>query len=460
MTLSRLFLSGYMAYHSLGQARYPYKPLGVIKQDQARRVRAAVAHAYSFVPYYHDIMGKLGLRPTDFRVAEDLRKLPVLRRDQVQRDPEYFVSKVEPLDRHLRIRNSGSMGKPCTFYYDARCLCQDAAHGGRARAVVARFVGRSSGYRKTQVFPPAGSMDTSQRFYHDRTLVPAAFSFRRQRLSLLDPPELNQPLMEEFKPDVIQTYGSYAESLFAYSQATGKPFHHPKILLYTADQLADSARKLIEEEFEIQVLSIYEATAAYNIGFECERHKGLHLNIDLVPVRVVDIEGRDLPDGESGDLVVSNLTNRGTMLLNYHLGDVAAILPESCPCGRSLPLLTHVQGRSDDWMKLPSGEMVHPQVMARIVSCTDQIWQWQVVELASGHLKLSLVPTETCNREETAGRIRTVCTQTLGTGVQVDVEFVDSVERTPAGKVRPVISLLAKSRAGSGQESRKGDPCC
>jgi len=70
---------------------------------------------------------------------------------------------------------------------------------------------------------------------------------------------------------------------------------------------------------------------------------------------------RGTRDGESGDVVVSNLVNRATVLLNYRLGDIARKLSRTCPCGRSLPLLSFPEGRNDEYLQLASGKVMHPQ---------------------------------------------------------------------------------------------------
>jgi phenylacetate-CoA ligase len=280
-----------------------------------------------------------------------------------------------------------------------------------------------------------------ERFYRENTLLPRGVGPQRQSLSLTDPLETNVPLINGFKPDIIQTYGSYLAMLSRYSQATGHLWHWPKVLLYTADSLPESARRLIEEELQIPVFGTYEATEAYNIGFECEQHAGLHLNIDLCPVRIVDGAGKRLPDGESGDVVISNLINRATVLLNYRLGDVAATLPDSCPCGRSLPLLSNVLGRSDDWIELPAGQWLHPRAVPNLIKHCEGVWQYQVVQRTISHFDVSLVTSETCDREETRRRIAAQFERRFGEDITVDIHFVDSIPRTAAGKVRAVISL-------------------
>jgi phenylacetate-CoA ligase len=265
-----------------------------------------------------------------------------------------------------------------------------------------------------------------------------------QKLYLSDPASKNVTLVNEFKPDLIRSYGSYLTNMFAYVQDTGRTFHRPKIVTYDSDGLSDSVRRLILDELKIHVFTVYGAAEAMAIGFDCERHTGIHLNIDLYPVRIVDSTGKTLANGETGDLVVSNLVNRGTILLNYRLGDLAAILPAGCSCGRSLPLLSYPPGRCDDMLQLPSGELLHPQAV-RIIFTEEDLWEYQVVQQTITHFSVALVPSEKCNRQVTKDSIAKKFSQTFGEGISVDISYVDSIDRTKTGKFRPIISLAQTS---------------
>lgn len=289
-----------------------------------------VSHAYRTVPYYRETLDGLGLRPDDLRTAADLAKLPLIEPGQVQRDPEYFVSSAQPLDRYLKLRSGGSSGAPRTVYHDAAALLRNAAHGERNRSLLTPLLGRSLGYRVTVFAPPFSSYLEVQRFCEERALMPAKARIQRQYLSVLDPPGQNLPLLNDFKPAHVIGYGSYLDMLAAHLDATDAPFHRPRVVTYGGDNLSTAARRVFEQKLGIPVFSAYQAIEAFRIGFECERHAGLHLNIDLSPLRIVDAEGRPLGPGEPGDVVVSNLVNRATVLLNYRLGDVASLLPDPC----------------------------------------------------------------------------------------------------------------------------------
>lgn len=442
--LERLYWSVYLAYHLRGQARYPFRPWADIQRDQSRRVRQMVAYAYRHVPYYRETMDRLGLRPADFQSAADLSRLPLLERAAVQRDPAYFVSTARPLDTYFHLRSGGSTAAPVSVYYDTRALFLERAYNERFRAIVAAAAGRAAGYRESLIAPPFSSTHKVSQFCLAHSLALPGVALRRQYLSLLDPPAHNLARLNEFGPDVLSSYGSYLELLFAHMESTGAPFHRPRVVVYSSDGLSVPARRMIEERFQIPVFGIYRAIEAFQIGFECEQHRGYHLNVDLHPLRIVDAAGHTLPPGASGDVVVSNLVNRGTVLLNYRLGDLAALAAESCPCGRSLPLLASLDGRSDDWIEL-AGQRVHPQAVRTLFTDEQTIWQYQVVQRAPTHFSVAIVAMDTCDRPQTSARIARKFAERFGPEVRTDITFVAELPRTAGGKLRPVLALRQES---------------
>ncbi len=441
MLLQRLYWISYLAYHLRGQRRYAFRPLEAIRRDQTRRVRNIVAHAYRHVPYYRETMMRLGLTPQDFQAAEDLAKLPILEREQLQRDPERFVSDARPRERYLRLHTSGSSGRPVVVYWDTAALFRTAAQFPRCHAAITARLGRIAGCLNTTIFYPASASSSMVQFWHQRSFLRRS-PRRWQALSLLDPPEKNLPLLNAFQPDILWTYGSYLEMLFGHVRKSGCAFHRPKLCIYGGDMLSDAARRLITEDFGIPVLSGYQSVEALRISFECEQHRGLHVNSDLYPIRIVDGAGRTVPPGETGEVVLSTPLNRATVLLNYRLGDLAALLPDPCPCGRSLPLMSFPQGRCNDFIHVPSGATVHPMTLCRCSVDEPGIWQCQFVQDTPTHFRVNIVADETCNRQRVRQNILAEFENILGGEVGADVAFVDSIGRTPAGKRRMVISQV------------------
>ena len=439
----RLYWSAYWLRHSLGQARFDRQPLARILRDQTRRLRRIVAYAYRFVPYYRETLDALGLSPADFRTFADLAKLPIIDPDVLRRDPGRFISIERHPENSVTLRSAGSTGVPRTICYDTGSLMQSAAHGERTRRVLASHLGKRFGYRNAVIAPPSSSTTEIQAFWDDHLIAPRGLPTVRRTFSLFDPPEVLVAGLNAFRPDAIYTYGSCLEILFSHLKSSGAFFHKPKVIAYSSCGLSESTRRLIKEEFGIPVFSGYQAVEALKIGFECERHIGLHLNIDLCPVRIVDGDGRPVPDGSSGRVVISNLVNRGTVLLNYDLGDISALLPRPCPCGRALPLLSFPVGREDDILRLPSGRILHPQAVARIFRDESQVWQYQIVQESPERLRIALVPAPEADLGSMRDRILERFRRILGEAVSLEVRFQKTIPPTAGGKSRAVLSLCA-----------------
>lgn len=437
----RLYWSAYLAWHLRGQARYPFLPLSRVLLDQARRVRATVAYAYRHVPYYRETLDRLGLTPDDFRSGADLARLPLLETEVYHRDPERFLSTAQPADRYFRMQTGGSTGLRRTIWHDAAALFQNAAHGERERCMITPLLRKSVGYRETVITTtPEGSTPRRvQNFLRDHAWYPSRVALKRQYLSVFDPVEHNLALLNEFRPDLLHSNGSYLVTLFGYLKKTGAPFSRPHVVTYGSEGVSQALRRLILEDFGIPIFSAYQATEALKLGFECDQHCGFHLNLDLYPLRVVDPEGRTLAPGERGEVVISNLVNRATVLLNYRLNDLARLLPQPCPCGRSLPLLSFLEGRGRDFLRLPSGEMVHPDVTATVVS-RPEVWQYQVVQDRPDHLTVKLIVADGTDPRATRAALDAGFFRIFGSSLTYDVLFVDHLDRTPGGKIKPILA--------------------
>jgi len=442
----RLLNSGYLAAASRVERSIPFRSPERIERLQRRRLRAMVRHAYGTVPHYREAMDRLGLRPDDFRSAADLAKLPLVERDQLHRDPDRFVSSAKPRDRYLKLRSGGSTGAHCTVYHDPHAIIANAAHGERDRSIYTPIVGRAVGYRETIIATLVGSSYEVRHFLRTHTLLPAGVRIERQFVSLLDSPEEMARQIDAFKPDVLHGFGSALEILYVHRRAGSTGFHRPRVVTYSSDALSPVARRVIEEDNGIPVFGTYQAIEALKVGFECERHRGFHLNADLYPVRIVDAEGRDVPAGESGEVVVSNLVNRGTVLLNYRLGDLAALLSEPCGCGRSLPLLSFLEGRADDVIALPSGRVVHPQAVRALFIDEPGIAGYQVTQEAPTRFAVAIVPASGVDRSALRERVAAVLGERLVDPVTIDVAFVEALARAPSGKVRPIVALRQNGR--------------
>jgi phenylacetate-CoA ligase len=388
-------------------------------------------------------MRRLGLGPDDFQSAEDLAKLPLIEREQLQADPEYFTSRAQPLDRFFEVRTSGSTAEPVVFFRHVRGPLQRSLGFERMEPMLARLLGTRWRRRDAVIVPPrtwtADDDDSPQVQWlglHLRARV--------RNISLFDPPAQIARELDEFRPHLVKSYGSLIDALYTHVLAERRSFHRPKAISYTGDAVSEPVRRILREELGVAVLGIYQAVEAGVIGWQCERQAGHHLNVDLCPIRILDPEARELPAGEPGDVVVSNLVNRGTVLLNYRVGDLAVRLPEPCACGRALPMLSDVQGRRTEWLESGSGHPIHPQTFRNILRSVDGIRRFQLVQKQPGEVRVIAVIAPEASREAIRSRILDDV-RALDAAIHADVEFADSLPRTKGGKVRAVLTHEASA---------------
>ena len=94
------------------------------------------------------------------------------------------------------------------------------------------------------------------------------------------------------------------------------------------------------------------------IASECERHQGLHLNIEHLFIEFLRPDGTQAAPGEEGTIVITDLINRGMPFIRYRIEDVGVPSDRRCTCGRGLPLMERVTGRVADYLKRRDGSLV------------------------------------------------------------------------------------------------------
>ncbi len=428
--------------HLAGQARFPFRPWEEIRRAQAERLARAARFACERVPRYRALRDQLGMRPEDVRSAEDLAAWPILESNEVDRRGPALVPGGAARAEWIVLRSGGTTGSPKRVYLDARSFLAELAYRERARSIVAQRVGRRTGYREAVFFPHDGVVAQVERLVEEIAWSPRFARIHRRFFTLYQDPEKALEGLREFRPDTFHGFGSYLGRLFQLLLEGRGTFPLPRAITYTSDEMPPAIRRFVEDDLGIPVYSLYNAIEGFNLGFECGEGEGLHMNVDLYPFRIVDEEGRTVPAGESGSIVMSNVVNRGTILLNYRIGDRGRLLEGLCPCGRTLPRLAGFDGRDDEWAALADGGRIHSQELRLILVGDDSVWQLVVVQDDIDRFRASIVASEDTDRAALTERIRRRVRERLGPDVTVDVSFVSEIEPPPGGKLRPFESRI------------------
>jgi phenylacetate-CoA ligase len=396
------------------------------------RIRALVRHAATTVPFYR------GLDAQGIHGAPELERLPLLDKGSVQDDAERFRSRSPAGDTALGFRTTGSTAQPLTVYHDRESLLVNIAYSERERVVEARFAGRRFGYPVLDVRAPSGTVNRVQAFYAESTFRP--LRPHRRPMTVETPPEEVLATVNELRPAVIRSYGGYLELLFRTATTTGALRHRPGAVVYSGDTMSTGGREVIEDGFDVPVLSLYNAVEAFKIAFTCEERAGFHVHEDLCHVWLADANGQPVGPGERGEVVITNLVNRGTVLLNYRLGDVAALSDEPCECGRRTRRLVGLEGRIDEIFELADGHYVYPTSVWRVLRELPSILRYQLVQLGADRFELRVVDDGSDTAEATLADVLPPLRNLLH-GARVDVRRLPELPSEPGGKFRHLVPL-------------------
>ncbi len=448
-TAKRIVDTARIAWRGLGERHVPYWSGDRLRRLQTARLRAMVRHAYDTVSFYRKAMDERGLGPQDIRTAEDLIRLPLIEGRMLQRNPELFTSSaygegdVQPL---LSTGTAGSGRRRILWTHEA--LLAELAAGERDRAVLYGILRKRWGLRRLSLHPEASTTRATLRYQWSRVRVPR-FVAETRYVSPQSSYEAIAEEIERFRPDVVYSYGSILEQFCRFTMDRKIDVHAPRAWVYGADGVSDEGRALVRERFGCAVLSTYQSVECGRIGFQCEEEKGFHLNVDRCIVRIVDGEGHDVAPGESGEVVVSNLVNRATVLINYRQGDRATLAPGRCACGRALPLLERLEGRTSDVLHLADGREVLDHVL--IHACKKvlaNVLQFQIVEEQPGTFRWRIVPASGTDGEGLVAALRAHAAAVLGPGNALTIELTERIEIPRGGKLSRVVRPAAASDSG------------
>lgn len=423
-----------------------------LERARDRHVRSIIRHAWHRVPFYQETMRRLGLTPRDFRTAADLRLLPFIDPRDIHQDPERFLAQGVDRSHWLALDSSGSTGTSRVVYIDLASLLANTAHGVRDRGVVPGPAAPSSGYREVCIGSYASSTARVQGFIARHTWVPPSRRLKRLYLSMEMDPAASLERALEFGAHVVSASGSYVNDMAAALSRQGAR-QIPFGFAVASEGVTTESRNFLVERCGARLVSIYGAVEALKIGFSCEYWTGIHQNADLYHIRLVDENGVDVPDGQSGEVIVSNLMNRATVLLNYRLRDVARWETEPCPCGRTLPLLSFPQGRVCDWVPLRDGGRIHSSVALAVVQDMAGVLEFQVTQLGVDDFELQLVPDGRRAWAEIEAEVRRNFLERFGAEASVKVREVREIHREENGKRR---LWVVPDAAGPARNPRPG----
>jgi phenylacetate-CoA ligase len=327
---------------------------------QLERLRATVARIAAHNPGYHRRLG--GIRPGDLASLGDLRRLPLLTKEELRDAYPYRMACAgdEPIRRvHM---SSGTTGAPIINPYTAADIQQ---------------------WRETM----ARSLTAAGVTPDDVVLVTASFGlftggfgfqYGAEALGAMVIPVgagrtlMQLQLVRDLGATVLAAIATYPLRMIEVAREEGFDFRATKlrVALLGSEPWSDELRARIEGEMGLRTHDLIgmTETGGPGMGVECAARDGIHVWDDHYLPEIVDpATGGGVPDGQWGELVVTTLTRQGLPLIRYRTRDVTRVRSrERCPCGRTGLRLDRFHGRTDD-MVIFKGVNFYPSQIERIL---------------------------------------------------------------------------------------------
>jgi phenylacetate-CoA ligase len=411
------------------------------------KLRPLLEHAAVHVPYYSELFKQAALEPKDIRAISDLARLPITTKADLRANfPTRVVAGNLPARRRVRRTTSGSSGFPFEFYEDragqdatgSYLFFQDWA-GTPFSMIRVRLVHRA------ELHP---ELSTRMRFAVRRLLT----GYRVINLSSPDTgsAELKAAIAQFSQGDryLIGAYPSHAARLGAQMLEEGLDLPlYPSVLLCGGETLTSADADIISRAFRCSVVNRYATWETDVVAQTCpDNSEVLHVDSERVILSVVRGDGSLASPGEDGRVVVTHLSNYVMPFINYDLGDRA--VAGACSCGRGLPTIQSLDGRTVELIRRPDGTIVSPGMLCNLLTfrfpVTRQVWEFQAVQTAAKAVTLRVVPASSfdpCFAE----RLQRELQAFLGPTMTATVQTVDRIEVERSGK-----RLIIKSHLPGG----------
>lgn len=405
-----------------------------VQEYQNDRVRSIVRFAGTCVPFYQQRWAEYGVTLSQVQGVVDLPLLPTVTKADIRAAGHDMLS--GPAGDLAHGHTSGTTGSPLSLWYDhAMIVASNAADWRQKRwgelelgDWCALLLGRI-------VVPVRQRRPPFWRANHvHKQLWCSSFHLSDEHLPLYVE-ELRRRRIE-----FLEGYPSTTHIIAKYLLRRGEVL--PMRAVFTSSETLHAVqRENIEAAFECKVFDFYGHAERVVFAGECDRHRGKHLFDEYGVTEIVDHDGRTVPPGQAGMLTGTTLWNRGMPIIRYRTGDVSAIGPEPCECGRGLGRLADVATKAEDIIITPDGRFLSPSVLTHPFKPFDQLMKSQIVQDAPDHVLVRLVPSSAFS-DEHRRQLESALRERLGDGMRVETQIVDDIPSEPSGKFRWVICQL------------------
>jgi len=398
--------------------------------------------AFATVPYYQELKQKFGCNPADIKSVEDIKYLPLLDKATVRSMHWKFLYNGRAPRFCNRAFTSGTTGSPLTVYEPRTAFSRRWSFVLRLR----RWAGlhdvvqpRRAQFTGRDIVPDSRVSGAGYYWRHNHFANTLLFS--TTHISKQSAPRYARALAH-FHPELIDGYPSALLALARFAHTDGIVLPRPLAIIVSAETLSPTARHEIEQAFQAQVFNQYASTEPSCFWCDCE-YGHLHMNPEYGISEILDENGSPALPGQAGEVVVTSFLNSAMPLIRYRLGDKAVRGPDApCPCGRAMPRVEIVVGRTDDVLYIPGRGYVGR--LDPVFKGVSHIMEAQIVQESTDTVSVFVVPAIGFT-PQIEQLLRNNILEKIGTEIKLIIHKVDRIPRGPNGKFRAVLSKVSPS---------------
>ena len=407
-----------------------WRSWGELEKIQNAKLSRLIRHAYDRVPYYKELFRSAGIVPSDIRTSQDLVRIPVTSRqtmhDLALRDR--MAQGVDP--KACRVSaTSGTTGIPLKIYFDPH----DSTMNGLswARAFLASGM---KPWHRMLAFVGRQTVREGKSWYEYLNL------WRREEISAWAGPDIWIQRIQELQPHVLIGYVMTLRILAEAIERKRIANLSPRMIFHSSAILDHSSRHFLESILRCRIVDMYGSDEAGCIAWECSECSGYHLSSDMMILELVRGAEPAVP-GEEGEVLVTNLHSYAMPFIRYTQGDVAVLSARNPQCGRGLPLLERVIGRTDDFVVLRDGTKISPHPLYHCIDPVIGVKRWRIAQESLHRITVELALEES-QREVICNTVKENLTALTRDQLEITIRVVDTIPIDPSSKFRAVSSSL------------------
>jgi len=411
---------------------------------QRRTLHEILSHAAARVPYYRELVRRERITISPEHPLETLRRFPILTKAVLHSHLDEL--KAEGFEgRYRRNTSGGSTGEQAIFLQDYSYIERGIAW----EMVFYEWVGKRSGEKLVKLWG-------SERDFLEGTRGFQGFKQKYlENVHLLNTFRMTDDDMFRYidyinreKPRVVEAYVQSIFELSQFAKRRSLDVFSPAGVICSAGTLYPHMKRTIREVFKCPVFNRYGSREVGGVAHSCEADAGLHVNVFSQVVEILDDELQPSKPGETGEIYVTNLDNRVMPLIRFKIGDVAVPSElRECPCGRGLPLIQNVVGRSGCMIRTPRGTM-DSTALTTSFYFFESIRRYQFVQKSLDHIEVNIVAYDRGLWEKERESLLEKLSRLLGPSVRIDLNLVEDIEPSPSGKHLYFVSELEGDSPG------------